>query len=77
MAGLDGVVVEDDVFGPDFLRVSGCRARGPSLSAECTVLSCLSKRSRRTKVDLHFAHLKGRSLVSAASESQFTRNHEW
>ena len=60
--GFDGVVVEDEVFGPLFFRVSGWR-RSPSLA--CTVRSWRSRRSRRTNVDLHFPHLKGRSLVSS------------
>lgn len=67
MDGLLGVVVEDAVFGPLFLRVSGWR-RSPSLA--WTVRSWRSRRSRRTKVDLHLAHLKGRSLVSRQQQSQ-------
>ena len=62
MFGLDGVVVEDAVFGPLFFRVSGWR-RSPSLA--WTVRSWRRRRSRRTKVDLHLAHLNGLSLVSS------------
>jgi hypothetical protein len=53
--GFEGVVVEDEVFGPLFFRVSGWR-RSPSLA--WTVRSWRGRRSRRTKVDLHFPHLQ-------------------
>lgn len=50
-------------FAPGRLLTSLTSGIPPSLA--CTVRSCRSSRSRRTKVLRHFAHLKGRSLVSA------------
>ena len=52
-------------LGPARRFTSLWRGMPPSLA--CTVRSWRSKRSRRTKVLLHFMHLKGRSLVSATS----------
>lgn len=45
-------------------RRFGSLARGTPPSFACTVRSCRSSKSRRTKVLRHFWHLKGRSFVS-------------
>ncbi len=60
--GFDGPSVGDD-FVPPLFRPSETRGTPPSFA--WTVRSCLRRRSRRTKVLRHFAHLNGRSLVSA------------
>jgi hypothetical protein len=60
--GLDGPSVGDD-FVPPLFRPSETRGTPPSFA--WTVRSCRRSRSRRTKVLRHFAHLNGRSLVSA------------
>jgi len=54
------------VLGPARRFTSLWRGMPPSFA--CTVRSCRSNKSRRTKVLLHFMHLKGRSFVSAADE---------
>ena len=49
-------------FAPGRLLTSLTSGTPPSFA--CTVRSCRKRRSRRTKVLRHFAHLNGRSLVS-------------
>jgi hypothetical protein len=54
--------ITGDVFYLFFRRIS-LLLRGTLLSLAWTVRSCRRRRFRRTKVLLHFMHLKGRSLV--------------